>query len=178
MWHRVGLKYTDVSEERVASVFWVDETRARKVLDCNVTDDYSSELLFLLPWRRMRCVPPKRRFIETHTCHFPEDSILQSPCENLKPTYKIVFCIYLCCYFLVYLSCSSPVTTKKQYKLLHRITAISHTVRFQPTYAPAFRWGSLLEKVLHFVNRCQERSSTNHKATFFYIHEGDESMSQ
>jgi hypothetical protein len=61
MWRCVGLVRTDVSRERVVSIFRAEKREWRKALAV-------SQLLFFargffLPWRWRRHVPLKRRFL-------------------------------------------------------------------------------------------------------------------
>jgi hypothetical protein len=54
MWRRVDLVWTDVSEERIASIFRIDNTRAT-----NQTESVCSHLLKLVP--RSRIIYPEDR---------------------------------------------------------------------------------------------------------------------
>jgi hypothetical protein len=63
MWRRVGLMWTDISEEHIASIFRVEKSASER--------DTSSHLLTLVPrlriflsWRWRRNVLPKRRFTQ------------------------------------------------------------------------------------------------------------------
>jgi Tfp pilus assembly protein PilN len=59
MWHRVDVVLTDVSEERIASIFRV----AGSLPLTSLTDASRADFLIFsfLPWRWRRYVPPKRR---------------------------------------------------------------------------------------------------------------------
>jgi hypothetical protein len=86
IWRRVGIIRTDVSEERVASIFRVEENRERiKVLAifsnyggvCHQTvNNFRSRIL---PTLKMGATLSSETFILTAPtrCHIPEDGIVQ-----------------------------------------------------------------------------------------------------
>jgi hypothetical protein len=60
MWRRVDLVWTDVSEERIASIIRIKNSRARNQREQVAAD--SPRIFLPLRWRRY--VPPKRRFTQ------------------------------------------------------------------------------------------------------------------
>jgi hypothetical protein len=69
MWRRVGLVGTDVSEERVTSIFRVEKTRERrKALAVGWLVSQLLTLFFalFLPWKWKRHIPPKSQFLQNH----------------------------------------------------------------------------------------------------------------
>jgi hypothetical protein len=90
MWRRVhAVKWTDVSDERIASIFTVVKTASEEPAWAGS----SPRSRIFLPWRWRRYVPPKRRFIPQHLYGATSQNILHSHrCENLSDTtYKIRF---------------------------------------------------------------------------------------
>jgi hypothetical protein len=81
---------TDVSEERIASIFRVEELVQQ-------TSEQAGAELILRPWIWRRYIPPKRR-VQLNGLHgviSPEDSTLRNHrCENLK-SYKKDFTVSL-----------------------------------------------------------------------------------
>jgi hypothetical protein len=63
MWRRVDLVWTDVSEERITSIFRVEKSAC----SCSHLLTLVPRTRIFLPWRWRRYVPPKRRF--THDLH-------------------------------------------------------------------------------------------------------------
>jgi hypothetical protein len=71
MWRRVGLVKIDVSEERVASIFRVKNTRARK------SDRLTLSLAFVISstLKMEAYVPPKRRCLQDLHCATSQKTI-------------------------------------------------------------------------------------------------------
>jgi hypothetical protein len=66
MWRHVNLVWTDVSEERIASIFRVEKSASEEPVCSHLLTLVPHSRIFL-PWRWRRYIPPKCRF--AHDLH-------------------------------------------------------------------------------------------------------------
>jgi hypothetical protein len=137
MWRRVVLVWTDVSEERIASIFGVENPRARNQRE-QVAGDFST--------LKMEAIRSNEKSVHTRTTrrHIPENGILHSHRrETSNLTNKVFLSDRIFCDEIIFVSaakfqfcprtsssdCSPSVIKQKSTVLLLLVTLLNGRVR-------------------------------------------------